>query len=335
MRDHRTAPARDDAPRGEPTTTTTAATTTTIDAESSRPRTVMDVLKGAASDFSDDECTVRAAALAYYTVFALPPLLVLLLIVAGAVWDPADVERAMTSQFAGLLGRDGARQIQEMIAHADRPGSGGIVATLLGIGGLLFGATGAFVSLQDALNRAWEVAPDPEQGGIRQFITKRIFSLGMVFGIGFLLAVSLALTSGVSAVASELGLPVPEPLVHAITLLASFVVLGALFTAMFKVVPDATIPWRDALAGGVVTALLFTIGKFAIGLYLGRSNPGSAFGAAGALAVVLVWVYYAGLILLAGAEFTQQWARRRGTTIVPEQGAVRVEQHTVRRGAAA
>lgn len=334
MRDERSGPARgevarDDASRGE------RATTVTVDGDPPRPRTIMDVLKATASDFSDDECSVRAAALAYYTVFALPPLLVLLLIVAGALWDPADVERVMTTQFAGLLGPDGASQIKEMLAHADRPGSGGIVATLLGIGGLLFGATGAFVSLQEALNRAWEVAPDPEQGGIRQFLTKRFFSLGMVLGIGFLLAVSLALTSGLSAMASELGLPIPEPIAHLVTLVASFVVLGALFATMFKVVPDAEIPWRDALVGGAVTALLFTIGKFAIGLYLGRSDPGSAFGAAGALAVVLVWTYYAGMILLAGAEFTQQWAKRRGATIVPEKGAVRVEQHTVHRGAAA
>jgi membrane protein len=328
MRDEGTAPAHD-------TSRAERATTATTDGDAKRPRTVMDVLKGTVTEFNDDECSVRAAALAYYTIFALPPLLVLLLIVAGALWDPADVERVMTTQFAGLLGPDGAGQIEEMLAHADRPGSGGLVATLLGIGGLLFGATGAFVSLQDALNRAWEVAPDPKQGGIRQFVTKRFFSLGMVLGIGFLLAVSLALTSGVSAMASEIGLPVPEPLVYVIELALSFVVLGALFATMFKVVPDAEIAWRDALVGGAVTALLFTIGKFAIGLYLGRSDPGSAFGAAGALAVVLVWTYYAGMILLAGAEFTQQWTKRRGATIVPEKGAVRVEQHTVHHEAAA
>lgn len=297
-------------------------------------RGLVPLLRATASDFSDDECSVRAAALAYYTVFALPPLLVLLLLVAGALWDPADVERVMTTQFAGLLGEDGARQIKEMLAHADRPGSGGIVATVLGIGGLLFGATGAFISLQDALNRAWEVAPDPAQGGVRQFVTKRLFSLGMVLGIGFLLAVSLALTSGVSAMAEAIGLPLPEPLVHALVLVTSFVVLGALFTAMFKVVPDAEIAWRDALVGGGVTAVLFTLGKFAIGLYLGRSDPGSAFGAAGALAVVLIWTYYAGMILLAGAEFTQQWAKRRGAGIVPQPGAVRVEQRTMRGRAA-
>mgnify|MGYP002779712488 CR=1 FL=1 len=292
-------------------------------------RGIVPLLRATVTEFLDDDCGTRAAALAYYTVFALPPLLVLLLIVAGAVWDPADVERVMTSQVGALIGPDGARQIQEMLAHADRPGSGGIVATLLGIAGLLFGATGAFVSLQDALNRAWEVAPDPQQGGVKQFLTKRLFSLGMVLGLGFLIAVSLALTSGVSALAEAMALPVPEGALQAGIFAAELLVLGALFATMFKVLPDAIIAWRDAAVGGAVTALLFTLGKFGIGLYLGRSDPGNAFGAAGALAVVLVWTYYAGMILLAGAEFTQQWAEQRGRGIEPEPGAVRVEEHTV------
>ena len=289
---------------------------------------IVALARAAAKDFGDDECAVRAAALAYYTVFALPPLLILLLMVAGVVWDPQDVQRAMESQFAGLMGESGARQIHEIIAQADRPGSGGLFATLASVAGLVFGATGAFLQLQGALNRAWEVEPDPEQGGIRRFVVKRLFSLGMVLGIGFLLAVSLALTAGLSAVGGALGAAVPAPVLHALNFVLSFVVLALLFATMYKVLPDAQIAWRDVWIGAVVTAALFLAGKFALGFYLGRSSPGDAFGAAGALAVVLVWTYYAGMILLFGAEFTQQWAKRRGSGIEPEDGAVRVIQRT-------
>lgn len=281
------------------------------------------LVKAAAKDFGEDECGVRAAALAYYTVFALPPLLILLIMIAGLVWDPQDVQRAIESQFAGMIGQSGAQQIHTIITQADRPGSGGAFATVASLAGLLFGATGAFLQLQGALNRVWEVKPDPEQGGVRNFITKRLLSLGMVLGIAFLLAVSLALTAGISAVGGAIG-GVPDPLLYAIDLVLTLGTLTLLFAAMFKVLPDAEVAWRDVWVGGVVTALLFVAGKFAIGFYLGRSNPGSAFGAAGALAVVLIWAYYAGMILLFGAEFTQQWARQRGGGIRPEKGAVRV-----------
>ena len=290
---------------------------------------VLGLLKGAFKDFNDDECGVRAAALSYFTVFALPPLLTLLLMVAGLVWDPAEVQRALETQFAGMLGTEGASQIREMIAQADRPGSGGALATILSIAGLLFGATGAFLQLQGALNRVWEVKPDPNRGGVKLFITKRLFSIAFVLGIGFLLAVSLALTAGISAVGGALGGGFPEGVLHVLTLVVSFAVLSLLFAAMFKVMPDAESSWRDVLVGGTFTALLFTIGKFVIGLYLGRSSPGDAFGAAGALAVVLVWAYYSGMILLFGAEFTQQWAKRKGAGIRPEKGAVRVVEEEV------
>lgn len=298
------------------------------------PRGLLPLLKATFRDFGEDECTVRAAALAYYTVFALPPLLILLIIVAGMIWDPADVQRALETQFAGMLGESGAQQIRTIITQADRPGSGGLFATLASVGGLVFGATGAFIQLQGALNRAWEVKPDPAAGGVMTFITKRMLSLGMVLGIAFLLAVSLALTSAISAMSGMLGGAIPEPLLHVVNFVLSFAVLGLLFAAMFKVLPDADVAWRDVWVGGAVTALLFVAGKFAIGFYLGRSSPGDAFGAAGALAVVLVWAYYSGMILLFGAEFTQQWAKRRGSGIRPSDGAVRVveEERHVRPG---
>jgi membrane protein len=298
-------------------------------------RSLLGVVKQAGKDFSDDECPLRAAALSYYTVFAMPPLLILLITIAGLVWDPQDVQRAMETQFAGLVGSQGAGAIHEMIASADRPGGGNILKMVLSVAGLLFGATGAFIALQGALNRAWEVKPDPEQGGIKNFITKRLLSIGMVLGIGFLLAVSMALTAGISAVGGRLAGGVAEPVMYVIELVASFAVLTVLFAAIYKVLPDAEIGWRDVWVGAIVTGFLFVAGKFALGFYLGRSEPGSAFGAAGALAVILVWVYYAGMILLFGAEFTQRWAESRGRGIRPEEGAVRVEEQEVERPAAA
>lgn len=288
---------------------------------------MLTILKRAFRDFNDDECPVRAAALAYYTVFALPPLLVLLLMLAGALWDPQDVQRAMESQFASLVGSDGASAIHGMIESADKPGSGGFLATVLSIGMLVFGATGALMQLQGALNRAWEVRPDPKQGGIKAFVMKRLLSLGMILGIAFLLIVSLALSALITAFGETLTF-IPEPALLAVNFALNLVVLTVLFAAMFKMLPDAKIAWRDVWVGAGVTAALFVAGKFALGLYLGRSAPGDAFGAASALAVILVWVYYAGMILLFGAEFTQAWTQHGGRRIEPEEGAIRVERQT-------
>jgi membrane protein len=294
-------------------------------------RAITAIIKDAAKDFSQDECMPRAAALAYYTIFALPPLLVLLLLIAGTVWEPQEVQNALEGQFRGLVGHQGAQAIHAMIAQADQPGGEGTIKTILGIAGLLFGATGAFLALQDALNRAWEVKPDPSRGGVKTFLTKRLLSLGMVLAIGFLLAVSLALTAVVAALGGMIG-GVPAPVLEVLTFLASFAVLAVLFAAMYKVLPDAEIDWRDAWVGGAATAFLFVLGKFVLGIYLGRSDKGSAFGAAGALAVVLLWTYYAGIIVLFGAEFTQKWAEGRGGGIRPEEGAVKVvdQERTIR-----
>jgi membrane protein len=292
-------------------------------------RGIFQLIKAAFHDFGEDECGLRSAALAYFTVFALPPLLVLLVMIAGMIWSPQEVERSLETQFAGLMGESGGRQIHEMMARGNKANEGGLGA-IASIVGLLLGATGFFLSLQNALNRVWEVKPDPEQGGVKRFLTKRLLSFGMLLGLGFLLAVSLALTAAISALGGAVGGGLPKPVLYVVEMIVSFAVLSLLFAALFKYLPDAKAVWRDVLVGGVVTALLFVIGKFAIGMYLGRRNPGDAFGAASALAVVLVWAYYAGMILLFGAELTQQWAKRRGSGIEPKEGAVRVierEEH--------
>ena len=273
-------------------------------------------------EFSKDEATWKAAALAYYTVFALPPLLVLLLMAASAVWDPVEVRRTLTGEFQSLMGQDVAGQIETMIASAEQRTSGTGFKLILGIAGLIFGATGAFVALQSALNRAWKVEPDPAQGGVKNFITKRFLSLGMVMGLAFLMLVSLALTSALSAAGGAFLGGLPKTVGYVLNFVLSFAVISLLFAAMFKVLPDAKVGWRDVWVGGILTTVLFLIGKFLIGLYIGKSDPGDAFGGAGALAVLLVWIYYAAIIVLLGAEFTYAWVKHRGGRIEPEEGAV-------------
>ncbi len=295
-------------------------------------KSIFQLLKQSVNDFFNDECTTMAAALSYYTVFALPPLLLLVVMIVGAVMDPQDVREALHGQLGSLLGQAGGDEIRTILEKAQEtktPDAGRPVAAILGVATLLVGATGVFGQLQGALNKVWEVKPDPALGGIKNFLVKRIFSFGMVIAIAFLLLVSLALTAAISAVGGVMGRMVPglgEVLLHVLNFVVSFGVITLLFAAMFKIVPDAEVAWRDVWVGALVTGLLFMIGKSAIGFYLGRSNPGEVFGAAGSLAILLVWIYYASMIVLFGAEFTQSWAEHRGEGVVPETGAVRVVQ---------
>jgi membrane protein len=291
-------------------------------------RHVFQSLKSAVTDFMNDGGTTMAAGISYYTVFSLPPLLVLMLMIASVFVDPRTVQDMIQGQFAGMIGQDSASAIATMIQSAKRPGSGGPIATVLGILALLLGAVGALSALQQALNRAWEVAPDPSVGGIKNFITKRIFSFGLILGVAFLLMVSLVVSAALQAFGAMLGgyLPGGADTVFAEVLnsLISLAVFAALFAAMYKVIPDAIISWRDVRVGAIATALFFTVGKLVIGLYLGRSAPGSAFGAAGSLVVILVWIYYSACIVIFGAEFTQAWATAFGKGIEPAPGAVRM-----------
>lgn len=292
------------------------------------------LLKESVRDFLDDDCPSMAAALSYYTIFSLPPLLVLLLLLLGALVAPQDIQGTVEGRIRSLMGPAAGQQIRTILAHAERPGTGAI-ATVLGAAALVLGATGVFGQLQAALNRAWKVAPDPTKGGIKRFLVKRAFSLGMVLSLAFVLLVSLVLSAALSAFGDSLGRFLPEGLsagvLEAINFALSFGVIALLFAAIFKVLPDATIAWSDVWPGAIFTALLFVAGKFLLGIYLGHSKPGEAFGAAGALASMLVWIYYSSMIMLLGAEFTQTWAVQRGKGIQPERGAVRVvlERHLV------
>jgi membrane protein len=297
---------------------------------------IVALVRDSVKEFLEDDCPTQAAALSYYTIFAIPPLLVLLLLILGAVVDPQTLRGNLEVQLNALMGATATEQIRTILEQARAPGSGNVLATALSIGALVLGASGAFGQLQAALNRAWGVAPDPQQGGLKAFVLKRVFSFGMILSIAFLLLVSLVLSAALTAFGGALGSMLPDglsaPLLQVLNQLLSLVVIALLFAALFKVLPDAKVSWHDVWIGGAVTAVLFVLGKFLIGLYLGQSNPGKAFGAAGSLAVLLVWIYYSSMIVLYGAEFTQVFAERRGKGISPQRGAVRVirERKSVR-----
>ena len=285
------------------------------------------VLKSSVQEFMEDDCTTMAAALSYYTVFSLPPLLMLILLLVGAVMDPQDVQGSLEGNLQSVMGPKAGQTVRTIVEHAQLPGHGGLIATVLGVGVLILGAAGVFGQLQAALNRAWGVKPDPKQGGIKNFALKRLFTFGMILALAFLLLVSLVLSAALAAFGGALGRWLPAgfsaTLLQVINFAISFGVIALLFGAMFRVLPDAKIRWHDVWIGATVTAFLFVVGKTAIGIYLGHSNPGEAFGAAGSLALLLVWIYYSSMILLFGAEFTQVWADQRGSGVVPERGAVR------------
>jgi membrane protein len=288
-------------------------------------------------EFMRDGCPQMAGALSFYTLFTLPPLLVLTIMVAEPFLEPEAVIATFRTEIRALLGPDGADQVQALLDHVRRPGAGGPAQAAMGIVAFLFGLTAAFAQLQNALNAAWAVGPDPTRGDVKNFLIKRVLSFAMIAVVGFLLLVSLILSATISAFGDFLAVILPgaftAPLLHLINTLVSFAVVTFLFGAMFRYLPDAIVAWRDALTGGALTAVLFTIGKALIGYYLGQADPGSVYGAAGSLAIVLIWVYYSAMILFFGAEFTQVWARSRGVPIRPVPGAVRIvkEQERVER----
>jgi membrane protein len=295
-----------------------------------RIRDTLGLVKNAAVGFWKDECPRMAAALSYYTVFSLPPFLILLITIAATVLDPKDIQGAILAQMKSLIGDQGALQVRAMMENADRPGSGSGLASVFSVGALLFGATGVFLNLQTALNDTWQVEPDPKRGGVKNFLLKRVFSFGLILAIVFVMLVSLALTALLTALGNYVGGGLPESVLLVLNFIFSFAIVTLLFAAMYKYLPDAKIAWRDIWVGAIVTALLFDLGKFLLGFYLGKNDPGDVFGAAGSLALILIWIYYASMIVLFGAEFTEAWAEERGAGIKPKHGATRVVEQKVR-----
>jgi membrane protein len=279
------------------------------------------MLKQTFAEWTEDKVPQLGAALAFYTALSIAPLLVISLAVAGMVFGKDAARGEIQQQLGSLVGSEGGKAIQQMIANADKPAEG-TVATVLSVIILISGASGVFGQLQQSLNTIWEVQPKPGRGLIGM-IRDRFFSAAMVFGVAFLLLVSLLLSAALTSLATVLK-ALPDSLywlTETIHFAVSFGVITLLFAMMYKYLPDVKIAWRDVWLGAVITAALFTLGKFAIGLYLGHSSMASSYGVAGSFVVLLVWVYYSSQILFLGAEFTQVYANRYGSRIVPSENA--------------
>ena len=286
-------------------------------------KTILDLLKETVSEWSKDKASRLAAALAYYTVFSLAPLLISVIAIAVSVFGEEAARGEIVGQIQGLVGKDGANVIETAIENANKPDTGSI-ASIISIIVLLFGASGIFAELQDALNTVWEVQPKPERGLIN-VIRSRFLSFSMVLGVGFLLLVSLVASAALAAAVNFFGHLLPPGIDFFWQLVNFIFAFGAttvLFGLIYKVLPDVKIGWSDVWIGAAITSLLFSIGRYLLGQYLGNSSFSSTYGAAGSLVVVLAWVYYAAQILFFGAEFTQVYARRYGSQIVPNKNAI-------------
>lgn len=271
------------------------------------------VIVGAAGKWWADNALRLGASLSFYTAFSLSPLLIIIIAVAGLVFGEQRVQEALLTQLASMVGSSGAEAVQGMLQSAQRP-TQGTVATLFSVVTLLILATGVVTELQDGLNTIWH-ARRAETDGWLTFLKNRLLSFLLILGIGFLLIVSLVIDAGLAAVGHFLShlLPGPEAILHLLNFVISFVVLTILFAMIFRLLPNASIGWRDVGMGSAVTTLLFTVGKLLIGLYLGKAGVGSAYGAASSLMVILLWVYYSSLILYFGAAFTFTYATLYGS----------------------
>jgi membrane protein len=269
------------------------------------------VVKEAAQNWSDHKDSRQGAALAYYSVFSLGPIIVIAMAVAGFFFGREAVSGQVASSIKGMLGDTGAQAIQAMLADAGRPRQG-FIATSLGLGALVLAAIGIVVQLKDALNTVWEVGETPGHS-VWHFLRNYVVSLAAVLALGFLLMVSLVVTAMLAAFGKYAAPHVQEWLLHTVTILASFGVTSLLFATMFKRLPDAAIDWYDVWFGAAVTAILFELGKSAIGFYIGKQGLESTYGAAASIIVVLIWVYYSSQIILMGAELTHAFAKHQGS----------------------
>jgi membrane protein len=290
--------------------------------------TIIDLVKETFSEWMEDKASRLAAAIAYYTIFSLAPLVIITLSILGLVFQSEVAEQYLGDQVTALVGADGGEVFQQIAQNASRP-SEATGAAIIGIAILLFGASGVFGQLQDSLNTVWEVAPKPGQG-IWGIIKSRFLSFTMVLGVGFLLMVSLVISALLAAVGEFISGYFIEYVIigQIINFLISFGFITLLFAMMFKILPDVEIAWGDVWIGAIVTALLFVAGKFLLGWYLGQQTFGSTNGAAGSILIILLWVYYSAQILLLGAEFTQVYAHRFGSRIVPDENAVLLDEET-------
>lgn len=277
-------------------------------------KSVWQFLKSTVIQWLEDRPFQLASSLSYYTIFSLAPLLVIVIAIAGFAFGEAAAEQRIVGTIQGMIGEDSARAVQTMIENASRQPKTGIISAAMGFLALLLGAGGVVGQLQTSLNTIWGVEPKPGQG-VRGFLRQRFLSLAMVMGIGFLLLVSLIISAAITGLSRFIGRFVT--LAYALDVVVSLLLITTLFAMIYKFLPDVRIRWRDVWIGGLLTAVLFTIGKFLIALYLGRSGVSSTFGAAASLITILLWVYYSSLIFFLGAEFTQVYATWYGSGVSP------------------
>ncbi len=268
-------------------------------------RSFFEIAKTTVKKFFADDCMNMAAAMAYYTIFSLPPLLVIVITIGSVMFDRQQVEGAIGSQMQGVMD---TQQIDAMTDRVKDTGSG-TIASIVGIVLLLFAATGVLAQLQTALNRVWDVDPETQAGGVKQFFMKRLFSFLMIIVMACILLVSLVLTSFLSGVGGYVSELVPgelwRPVLMVMNLLINWLIFALLFASVFKILPDADVGWKDVAVGSAVTSLLFMTGQYVLSLYFSNADVTSPYGAAGSILLVLVWVYYSAIILLLGAEFTR------------------------------
>jgi membrane protein len=297
----------------------------------------MGLLRDTFREFSEDHCMQMAAALAFYTMLSLAPLALLVVTAASAVMGPSARERFI-HEAEQMVGAQGADELDELLSRgeeeqtfelASRSSWTERITQIASIALLIFSATGLMAQLQLSLNQVWDVEPDPKQGGVKNFLIKRALSLAMIAGIALLLLISMLLTTtlGVAGRWITEWLGISLGVQYLISEGTTFVLITILFAVIFKVLPDAQVPWKVTWIGAVMTAVLFTLGKFLIGLYLGNKDMSSSYGQAGSLVLLLVWIYYSSMIFFFGAELTQVFARRQGWKIAPAEGAARVVVH--------
>jgi membrane protein len=291
------------------------------------------LIKEAGNGFMDDKVLKLSASLAYYTVFSLAPMLIVIIFLAGLVWGRDAIEGTIYTQIKGFVGPDAALQIQDMIKNAFNSNKGNITA-IIGFITLLVGATSVFAEIQDSVNMIWGLKPKPKKGWLK-IIVNRLLSFSLVVSLGFLMLVTLVINGLLEALSKRLLSYFPDVeviLIYIFNLVISFVVISLLFALIFKLLPDAKIKWKDVMIGAMSTAVLFMLGKFAITFYIGSSNIGSTYGTAGSLVVILIWIYYSAVILYFGAEFTKAYAAHFGTKIYPNTYAVWIKQVEVEEG---
>ena len=287
-----------------------------------RAKELLPILKTTFTAWNRHEAPRLGAALAFYTILSLSPLVILVVALAGLIFSRSTAQAHILSQIQGMIGPIGGKAVESMLTNSQKPAAG-ILGTIVGLLSLLFGASGVFAELRSALNLIWEVKPE-ETSGIVGLLRERFFSFGMVLSIGFLLLVSLVLSTVLAAVGKFFGglLPIPSPVLTVFNFLISYIGVAVLFGLIFRFVPEAKVRWQNIWLGALVTAMFFTIGKTLIGLYLGKSSVGSAYGAAGSVIVVIVWVYYSAQIFFFGAEFTHAYAEHQRSVTPEASGAV-------------